>query len=166
MTLATAGPDGQPSARTLLLKDLGDDGFVFFTNYNSRKARELATTPKAALVFYWPELHRQVRVTGVVAKATRTEAEAYFATRPRGAQIAAWASGQSSVIPGRQFLEDRMQRLEAKYAGHDVPTPPNWGGYRLKPDTIEFWQGRINRLHDRLRYARTATGWKIERLAP
>jgi pyridoxamine 5'-phosphate oxidase len=166
MTLATTGPDGQPSARMVLLKDCTGDGFVFYTNYNSRKAREMAACPKAALVFYWHEMHRQVRITGSVTKATRPEAEAYFATRPRGSQLAAWASWQSSVIPDRPMLEDRMTKLQAKYDGRDVPAPPNWGGYRVKPDTIEFWQGRLNRLHDRLRYERTASGWKIERLAP
>ncbi len=167
MTLATTAADGQPSARMVLLKDLSDDGFVFFTNFQSRKGRELAANPRAALVFYWPSLHRQVRVTGEVTKASRAEAEAYFATRPLGSQLAAWASWQSSVIPDRALLEARMEKLTAKYKDQPIPTPPTWGGYRLRPATIEFWQGRENRLHDRLRYDRTPGGtWKIERLAP
>lgn len=167
MTLATTSTDGQSSARMVLLKDLSDDGFVFFTNFKSQKGRELAANPRAALVFYWPSLHRQVRVTGEVSKASREEADAYFATRPRGAQLAAWASWQSSVIPDRTLLEARMEKLAAKYADQPVPTPPTWGGYRLRPQTIEFWQGRENRLHDRLRYERAPGGaWKIERLAP
>ena len=167
MTLATTSADGQPSARMLLLKDLSDDGFVFFTNFQSRKGRELAANPRAALVFYWPTLHRQVRVTGEVSKASRAEAEAYFATRPRGAQLAACASSQSSVIPDRAVLEAGMEELAAKYADQPIPTPPTWGGYRLRPTTIEFWQGSENRLHDRLRYDRSPGGvWKIARLAP
>lgn len=167
MTLATAGKDGQPSARIVLLKEAGEDSFVFYTNYRSRKARELAGNPRAALVFYWPELGRQVRITGRVKKTTRTESEHYFHTRPRGAQLGAWASRQSSIIADRGTLERRVQELEAKYAGKPIPLPPDWGGFRLFPDSIEFWQGRLNRLHDRLRYIKERGGrWKIERLAP
>ncbi len=167
MSLSTVAPDGQPSARMVLLKEAAAGGFVFFTNYRSRKGRELAENPRAALVFFWRELSRQVRVTGTVTKTTRAESEAYFATRPRGSQIGAWASWQSSPIADREILETRVSKLEAKYLGQAVPTPPGWGGYRLRPDSIEFWQGRPNRLHDRLVYARAADGrWRIERLAP
>jgi pyridoxamine 5'-phosphate oxidase len=167
MTLATVSSGGQPSARIVLLKGISPDGFVFYTNYRSRKARELEANPNAALVFYWPALGRQVRVTGQVAKTSRSDAEAYFRTRPRGSQLSAWASWQSSVIPDRDFLERRLQKLESRYAGEEVPTPRGWGGYRLRPDTIEFWQGRESRLHDRLQYSRRPRGrWVMERLAP
>jgi len=166
MTLATSTEDGQPSARMVLLKEAGQDGFVFYTNYKSRKGRELDANPRAALVFFWPELHRQVRITGQVEKTSRVEADAYFQTRPRGAQLGAWASWQTSVIPGRDVPDARVERLDAKYANEGIPTPPHWGGYRLRPDAIEFWQGRLNRLHDRLRYQRAGDRWNIERLAP
>ncbi len=167
MTLATAAKDGQPSARIVLLKDVKENNFVFYTNYGSRKGRELAANPRAALVYYWPELGRQVRITGRVKKTTRAESERYFHTRPRGAQLGAWASRQSSIIADRGTLERRTQKLDAKYAGKPIPLPPDWGGYRLYPDSIEFWQGRLNRLHDRLRYMKERGGrWKIERLAP
>jgi pyridoxamine 5'-phosphate oxidase len=167
MTLATTATDGQPSARIVLLKEVSQDGFVFYTNYESRKGRELAANPRAALVFYWPQLERQVRITGEVVKTSRSESEAYFQNRPRGSQIAAWASWQSSPIPDRGVLEARVEKLERKYAGVNVPLPPNWGGYRLRAESIEFWEGKPNRLHDRLRYTREAGGgWKIERLAP
>ena len=167
MTLATGAKDGQPSARIVLLKEVRKDSFVFYTNYRSRKARELAGNSRAALVFYWPELGRQVRITGRVKKTKRSESERYFHTRPRGAQIGAWASKQSSIIVDRRTLERRVLQLEAKYAGKAIPLPPDWGGYRLYPESIEFWQGRLNRLHDRLRYTKEKRGrWKIERLAP
>lgn len=167
VTLATVSSDGQPSARMVLVKEAGARGFVFYTNYRSRKGRELAANPRAALVFYWPELSRQVRVTGQAAKTSQGQTEAYFRTRPRGAQLSAWASWQSSEIPGRDVLERRIQKLESRYAGQEIPPPPGWGGYRLRPETIEFWQGRENRLHDRLRYSRKANGrWGMERLAP
>jgi pyridoxamine 5'-phosphate oxidase len=167
MTLATSTADGAPSARMVLLKGVDDQGFVFFTNYESRKARELAENPRAALILYWVALRRQVRVTGRVEPITPDESEAYFRSRPFGSRLAAWASRQSSLIPDRSVLEDEYRRLEAEYADGDVPLPPYWGGYRVTPDTVEFWMGRENRLHDRLRYRRGDRGeWVIERLSP
>jgi pyridoxamine 5'-phosphate oxidase len=167
MTLATASADGAPSARMVLLKGVDRRGFVFFTNYESRKARELAENPRAALILYWSPIRRQVRVTGRVERLPAAESEAYFRSRPRGSRLAAWASRQSSVIPERAVLEDEYRRLEAEYEGGDVPLPPFWGGYRVSPEVVEFWRGRENRLHDRLRYTRQEGGsWVIERLAP
>jgi pyridoxamine 5'-phosphate oxidase len=167
MTLATATADGAPSARMVLLKGVDDQGFVFFTNYESRKARELAENPRAALILYWVALRRQVRVTGRVEPLTAEESEAYFRSRPFGSRLAAWASRQSSLILDRSVLEDEYRRLEAEHADGDVPLPPFWGGYRVTPDTVEFWVGRENRLHDRLRYRRRDEGeWVIERLSP
>jgi pyridoxamine 5'-phosphate oxidase len=167
MTLATAGKDGQPSARIVLLKEVREDSFVFYTNYRSQKGRELAENPHAGLVFYWPALGRQVRIAGGVKKTTRAEAERYFHTRPSGAQLGAWASRQSAIIASRENLEQRVRELQAEFDGKTIPLPPDWGGYRLYPDAIEFWQGRENRLHDRLRYTKEHRGrWKIERLAP
>jgi pyridoxamine 5'-phosphate oxidase len=167
MTLATATADGAPSARMVLLKGVDDRGFIFFTNYESRKARELAENPRAALILYWVSLRRQVRVTGQVEPLPAEESEAYFRSRPFGSRLAAWASRQSIVIPDRSVLEDEYRRQEAEYADGDVPLPPFWGGYRVTPDTVEFWMGRENRLHDRLRYRRGDRGeWVIERLSP
>jgi pyridoxamine 5'-phosphate oxidase len=166
MTLATVGADGAPSARIVLLKDFDERGFVFFTDYRSRKGLELAKNPRAALVFYWPELERQVRVTGTTSLVGREEAEAYFRTRPRGSRISAWISHQSQVIASRQQLEARVPELEGRYPGNDVPLPPHWGGFRLRADSIEFWQGRTNRLHDRIRYLREGDRWRIDRLSP
>ncbi len=166
MTLATVDKRGRPSARIVLLKGLDERGFVFYSNYQSRKARELAENSYAALVFYWAELERQVRVTGDVAKISRQESEAYFASRPRGHQLGAWVSTQSDVIPDRGLLESRLQEFERQFP-NVVPLPPFWGGYVLWPAEVEFWQGRPNRLHDRFRYAKQPEGrWLIERLAP
>jgi pyridoxamine 5'-phosphate oxidase len=167
MTLATADKSGRPSARIVLLKGVSETGFTFFTNYESCKGRELAGNPRAALALYWPEMERQICVAGDVTKAARTESEKYFALRPRGAQLGAWASKQSSVVPDRAFLEARLAEAEKQFANRDVETPPHWGGYILKPIRIEFWQGRENRLHDRFEYSRQADGsWKIQRLSP
>jgi pyridoxamine 5'-phosphate oxidase len=167
MTLATATRGGVPSARVVLMKDFDDDGFVFYTNYVSRKSRELDENPVAALSFYWAELERQVRITGRVTKTAREESEVYFRTRPRDSQLGAWASEQSAVISSREILEENMERLVKQYEGREVPLPSYWGGYRLVPDIIEFWQGRASRLHDRLRYTRQSNGeWLIERLSP
>jgi pyridoxamine 5'-phosphate oxidase len=166
MVLATATRDGRPSARTILLKGLDGRGFVFYSNYESRKGRELEGNPRATLAFPWIALERQVIVEGIVAKVAREESEAYFHSRPRASQLGAWVSAQSSIISDRRVLEDSLKALEAKYAGREVPLPPQWGGWRLVPDTVEFWQGRRSRLHDRLRYRREKDGWTIERLAP
>lgn len=166
MTLATASSDGVPSARMVLLAGFDERGFVFFTDYRSRKGTELAHNPRAALVFYWPELERQVRITGTTSQTDRQESEAYFRSRPRGSRLSAWISHQSQVIQGRQQLEAQLPELERRYPGDDVPLPPYWGGFRLSPEAIEFWQGRTSRLHDRLRYQREGERWRIERLSP
>ena len=167
MTLATVDAQGHPSARIVLLKRVDSNGFVFFTNYQSSKGQQLAANPQAALVFFWKELERQVRIEGRVEKISRAESERYFQSRPRGSQIGAAASNQSQVVANRTVLETRFQDLEARYAEQDIPTPAHWGGYRLTPDLLEFWQGRRNRLHDRLRYRLLDSGdWSIERLEP
>ena len=166
MTLASVSPDGAPSARIVLLKGFDERGFIFFTDYRSQKGTELQQNPRAALVFYWPELERQVRITGTTAPIDREESEAYFRTRPRGSRISAWVSHQSQVIASRKLLEDRVPELESMYPADDIPLPPYWGGFRVLPATVEFWQGRISRLHDRIRYTRTGERWRIERLSP
>ena len=166
MTLATATPDGRPSARMVLLRGFDERGFCFYTNYESRKGVELAANPRAALVFWWGELERQVRIEGPVAPTSRAESEAYFHSRPPGSQLSAAASPQSRVIADRAQLERRVAELATGAADGTVPLPEFWGGYRLTHEVVEFWQGRPNRLHDRLRYRRAGDGWKIERLAP
>ena len=167
MTVATATRDGAPSARIVLLKGFDERGFVFFTNYESRKGCELAENPQAALLFHWHALGRQVRIEGRVSKISSEESEAYFRTRPLGSRLGAWASPQSEVIESRDVLEGRLAELAAEYREREPPLPPFWGGFRLAPELIEFWQHRPDRLHDRLRYRRRADGrWRIERLAP
>jgi len=166
VALATATEQGAPSARMVLLKGADERGFVFHSSYEGRKARELAANPRAALLFYWQEPGRQVRVEGEVARIDPAESEAYFRTRPRGGQLAAWASTQSEPIGSREELEARFREVEAEYEGREVPLPPHWGGFRLVPETYEFWQHADNRLHDRFRYSREGDAWAIERLSP
>ena len=167
MSLATAGQDAKPSVRIVLLKSFDEDGFVFFTNYESEKGKQLEANPYAALGFYWIELDRQIRISGKVDKISRKESQTYFHSRPVGSQLSAWASRQSAVLDGRRVLDARMEEMNERFADKRVPLPPHWGGYRLKPDNMEFWQGRSNRLHDRFRYTRQSGGsWLIERLAP
>jgi pyridoxamine 5'-phosphate oxidase len=166
VVLATATADGVPSARAVLLKGVDERGFVVFTNHESRKARELDANPRAALVFLWPSLGRQVRVEGTVERTGRDEVERYFATRPRGSQLGAWASPQSSVIPDRETLDAFVAAAEERFGDADIPAPPFWGGYRVRPDAVEFWQHQDDRLHDRLRYRRDGDDWTVERLAP
>jgi pyridoxamine 5'-phosphate oxidase len=167
MTLATATPDGMPAARMVLLKQVDQNGFVFFTNYRSAKARQLDANPHAALVFYWNQLERQVRVEGSVVRTPAEESRNYFQTRPRESQIGAWASEQSEVISGRDVLEQRARELEGLYCDREIDCPEHWGGYRVMPERIEFWKGRVGRLHDRILYERDSSGlWTISRLAP
>jgi pyridoxamine 5'-phosphate oxidase len=166
MVLSTASRDGAPSSRIVLLKGVDGRGFVFYTNYESRKGREIESNPRASLLFPWFPIERQVIVEGRLVKVTREETEAYFHSRPRLSQLSAWASQQSAIVSGRAVLEQAMQALEQKYAGQVVPVPPQWGGYRLAPDNVEFWQGRRSRLHDRLRYRREKDSWVTERLSP
>jgi pyridoxamine 5'-phosphate oxidase len=167
MSLATASADGRPSVRIVLLKGFDHDGFVFFTNYESEKGQELAANPYAALAFYWIELDRQIRIGGKTTKTSREESERYFHSRPLGSQLGAWASRQSEVVDARRVLDARMAQITERFAGKPVPLPPHWGGYRLQPDRMEFWQGRTNRLHDRFRYILQDDGaWLLERLSP
>jgi pyridoxamine 5'-phosphate oxidase len=166
MVLATVGHDGRPSARVVLMKEYNEQGFVFFTNYGSRKGSDLRNESSASLLFYWAELERQVRIEGRVTKVSRKESEEYFRTRPTESRLSAWASRQSSVIRDRRELERRVEEFRVRYGGGEIPLPPDWGGYRLRPVMFEFWQGRPNRLHDRIRYRRKGRNWLIERLAP
>lgn len=167
MALATATRDGKPSVRVVLLKGISERGFVFFTNYGSEKGRQLEENPHASLNLFWVQLERQIRITGVVERTTREESEEYFHSRPIGSQLSAWASQQSAAIASREALETQLALVTEQYAGGVIPLPPHWGGYRVVPSTIEFWQGRADRLHDRLRYSRTNDGrWAIERVSP
>ena len=167
MTLATASADAVPSARIVLLKGYDHKGFVFFTNYNSFKGQQLEENPRATLVFFWKELERQVRITGLVSKTSDEESDQYYHSRPEGSRLGAWASPQSQVIENRQWLEDNEKQFREKFAGQQVPRPPHWGGYRVKPVSFEFWQGRSSRLHDRLQFGLLSDGvWQLERLAP
>ena len=166
MMLATSTPEGKPSARIVLLKDYDERGFVFFTNYNSNKGHALDENPNAALTFFWKELERQIRIEGIAEKVSALESDEYFYSRPAGSRIGAWASPQSSVIKNRDILDDNVEKYSTQF-GDEIPRPENWGGFRIKPLMIEFWQGRSNRLHDRIRYTLTEENkWKIERLAP
>ena len=166
MTIATATPDGIPSARVVLLKGLDDRGFVFFTNYDSHKGQELQTNPHAAIVFLWTELERQVRVQGTVERIVAAESDEYYYSRPAGSRLGAWASAQSQVIADRTVLETRLAQLQTDYPNGDIARPSHWGGFRVVPTLIEFWQGRSSRLHDRLRYQKVDKGWTIDRLSP
>lgn len=166
MTLATASKEGKPSARTVLLKGIHDDGFVFFTNYDSRKGNEIGDNPHVALLFFWKELERQVRIEGKIKKIDAEESDVYFKSRPLESRIGAWASPQSRVIPDRGFLEEKEKEVEMQFAGREIPRPQHWGGYVVIPDVIEYWQGRPGRLHDRILYTLSGQQWKKERLAP
>ncbi len=166
MTLATSTKDGKPSARTVLLKGIHKNGFVFFTNYESKKGIEIAGNPHVALLFFWKELERQVRIEGRIEKIDAAESDEYFASRPIESRIGAWTSPQSQVIPDRQFLEDKEKAIETEFRNKEIPRPQNWGGYVVIPEMMEYWQGRPGRLHDRILYTLDGTGWKKERLAP
>jgi pyridoxamine 5'-phosphate oxidase len=167
MSLATATPDGKPSVRIVLLKNVDSRGFSFFTNYDSEKGQQLDANPRAALCFYWTKLERQIRISGPVERTSREDSAAYFHSRPVGSRLGAWASKQSEVVDARQVLDSRLTEMTERFENGDVPLPPHWGGYRVKPDKFEFWQGRPNRLHDRFSYSRRADGaWQIDRLAP
>ena len=166
MHLSTIGLDGFPMTRVVLLKEYDKEGFVFYTNYESEKGRSIAKSPKVCLSFFWPTSERQVMVKGIAEKTSKEESEAYFQSRPRGSQLGAWASQQSSVIPSREYLQKKLELLEQEYSGKDIPKPVYWGGYKVIPSEFEFWQGRPNRLHDRIYYSKENEGWKMDRLAP
>ena len=166
MALSTVDEENKPSSRILLLRNFNDNGFVFYTNYNSRKGEEILLNPKAALLFFWPELERQVRIEGTLIKQSTEESDIYFKTRPRGSKLGAWTSAQSKVVADRKELDDEYSKMSEKFPTDDIPRPVHWGGYLLIPNTIEFWQGRASRLHDRILFTRNNRDWKIERLAP
>lgn len=166
MTLSTVGLDGFPKSRVVLLKEYDREGFVFFTNYLSEKGKSISENPKVCLSFFWPTSERQVMVKGIARKTSEEESEEYFRSRPRGSQLGAWASAQSSVIPSREFLKKKLERLEKEYEGKEIPKPPYWGGYKVFPSEFEFWQGRPNRLHDRMYYSKENELWRLDRLAP
>jgi pyridoxamine 5'-phosphate oxidase len=166
MTVCTATTEGKPSARILLLRNFNENGFVYYSNYTSRKGTEIAANPNCALLFFWPELERQVRIEGLVQKQSSEESDLYFNTRPRGSKLGAWTSEQSKVIANREVLNEEYEKISKKYPNENVPRPPHWGGYVIKPVSIEFWQGRPSRLHDRILYTLENKNWKIERLAP
>jgi pyridoxamine 5'-phosphate oxidase len=166
MTVATASTSGMPAARILLLRNFNENGFVFYSNYVSRKGEEIAANPQCALLFFWPELERQVRIEGVLEKQTAEESDIYFNTRPRTSKLGAWTSPQSKVVANRKALDDAYEEMSKQYPTDNVPRPPHWGGYVLKPSSIEFWQGRPSRMHDRILYSLADSNWKIERLAP
>lgn len=166
MTVSTATKEGKPSSRILLLRNFNEEGFVFYTNYTSRKGIEIMNNPNCSLLFFWPELERQVRIEGLLQKQTDAESDLYFQTRPRGSKLGAWASEQSKIITSRDVLDQEYEKISVKYPGENIPRPPFWGGFVLKPVSIEFWQGRPSRLHDRILYTRENSNWKIERLAP
>jgi pyridoxamine-phosphate oxidase len=166
MTLATVSPDGQPTGRVLLLKGYDHSGFVFYTNYQSEKGHHLDKNPRCGLVILWKELERQIRIDGIADKIPREESVRYFHSRPIGSQLGAWVSHQSEVIDARRVLDARLAELSERFAGHEIPLPPHWGGYRVRPERFEFWQGRPNRLHDRFRYTRENDWWRLDRLAP
>jgi pyridoxamine 5'-phosphate oxidase len=167
MSLATATSEGEPFVRIVLLKGFDERGFVFFTNYSSEKGKQLEANPRASLAFFWVQLERQIRITGSVERTSREDSDHYFHSRPRGSQLSAWASRQSEVVDSRQILDAKLAKMTERYGDGNIPLPPHWGGYRVKPNVIEFWQGRQNRMHDRFRYTRQESGeWHIDRLAP
>jgi pyridoxamine 5'-phosphate oxidase len=166
MNLSTVGLDGFPMSRVVLLKEYDDEGFVFYTNYGSEKGRSIAKNPKVCLSFFWPRSERQVMVKGLAQKTSEEESTAYFQSRPRGSQLGAWASRQSAVIPSREYLQKKLELLEQEFDGKDIPKPVYWGGYKVIPSEFEFWQGRPNRLHDRIYYSKEGEAWKMDRLAP
>jgi pyridoxamine 5'-phosphate oxidase len=166
MTVCTATLDGKPSARILLLRNFDDDGFVFYTNYQSRKGEEIDKNPNAALLFFWPELERQIRIEGILSKQNSEDSDMYFKSRPRTSKLGAWTSAQSKVLASRKVLDEEYEKLSKKFPGEEIPRPEHWGGYILKPFSVEFWQGRPSRLHDRILYTKENDAWKIERLAP